>query len=134
MYNEIIPRLFLGDQQDAIDFAEKVPDGHIICVLEQRPGNEPFKSMHIPVLTSSGHVHSDQLNKVACIIDALLKQGNPLLIHCGAGIERSPLTVAWFLHKYLRLDNISEAYNLIKSKRPQIADRSEWLVVDHAGS
>ncbi len=128
-YQEIIPNLFLGDQQDAIDFDSQHPDGQIIVVLEQRPVNEPFKSIHVPILTSSGHVHSKQLNRLANIIDLILAEGEQLMVHCGAGIERSPLTIMWYLHRKLG-SSYEEAYNMIKTKRPQIADRSTWLVID----
>jgi len=129
VYNQIIENLFLGNQQDADEFDKDFFDGHIIVVLETRPSGEPFKSMHIPVLTSSHHVHDTQLNKIACIIDAILKQGKPLLVHCAAGIERSPLTICWYLHKYQNM-TFDEAYAFIKNKRDIIADRREWLVID----
>lgn len=129
MYNQILSNLYLGDLQDSLQFAKDYPDGHIIVVLEDRPQSEPMQSIHVPVLTSSGHVHNTQLNKVACIIDALLGQNKPLLVHCAAGIERSPLTVAWYLHKYHKF-SMDGAYEVIKRKRPQIADRQIWLVID----
>ena len=128
MYNEILPNLFLGDLQDAIDFA-KTKDGHIIVVLESRPASEPFQSIHVPVITSSGSVHSSQLNKVGCIIHALLSQGKPLLVHCAAGIERSPLTTVWYLHKWHGM-SLDEAYSYVKKRRPQVQDRQQWLKID----
>ena len=128
-YNKILENLYLGDQADASHFDQDFPDGHIIVVLEERPRLEPFKSMHIPVLTSSSHVHSTQLNKIACVINAILGQGKPLLVHCAAGVERSPLTVAWYLHKYQNV-SMDGAYEIIKRLRPQIADRQQWLTID----
>lgn len=129
-YNEILPNLFLGDMEDAIRFPEDHKDGHLICVLEHRPPHEPMQSIHVPVLTSSGHVHSTQLDKVACIIDAIRKDGKPLLVHCAAGIERSPLTVAWYLKWAGFAKDMHEAYLYVKHRRPQVADRQVWLVID----
>jgi len=129
MYNEILPRLFLGNQADAAEFAEDEKDGIIICVLEQRPQNEPFKSFHIPILTSSGHVHTEQLNRLIPVIGAMIAYGRKVLVHCSAGVERSPLAVTWYLHKTMGI-SIEEAYKIVKEKRPEIADRSTWLVVD----
>lgn len=129
MYNEIIPNLFLGDLQDAKDFDLLKPDGMIICVLEGRPGNEPFRAIHYPILTSSGHVHSRQLDRLCYVIDAILTKHIPLLVHCAAGIERSPLTVAYYLQGNMMI-TLDHAYDIIKEKRPQIADRSAWLKVD----
>jgi len=128
MYNEILPNLFLGDLQDAIDFASQM-DGHILVVLEARPSNEPLHAIHIPILDSKGYAYSSHLNKVCQIIDALLKKGKPLLVHCGAGIERSPLTIVWYLHKYYEM-TLEESYQHVITKRNQVAKRLEWLIIN----
>jgi len=128
-YNKILENLYLGDIPDAINFDKEIPKGRIIVVLESRPPNEPFKAFHVPILSSSGHVHSLQLDQIACTIDSILQQKIDLLIHCAAGIERSPLMTAWYLHKFRNM-TMNEAYTLIKEKRPQIADRQSWLIID----
>src|SRR5579884_2643613 len=58
--------------------------------------------------------------------DALLKDGKKVLLHCGAGIERSPLACVWFLHTKRNMD-FDEAYEFVKEKRPIVADRRTWL-------
>jgi len=128
-YNEIIPNLFLGSQQDAIEFDKAWgEDGTIICVLEQRPANEPFRSYHIPVRTSSGHVHEEQLTHISWFLRMLLSDKRKTLIHCAAGLERSPLAVSFFLVEIGFRNDIKQAYEYIKTKRPEIYDRSDWLV------
>lgn len=126
MYNEIISNLYLGDIQDALEFREKFPNAVIICVLENRPENEPFKAYHIPIITESGHVHTEQLDHISFFIEALLDKHEKVLIHCAAGLERSPLTIAYFL-KYSKGISLEEAYAMVKNERPQIFDRSIWL-------
>jgi protein-tyrosine phosphatase len=126
MYNEIISNLYLGDIQDAQDFRENFPNAVIICVLENRPENEPFKAYHIPIITESGHVHTEQLDHISFFIEALLDKHEKVLIHCAAGLERSPLTIAYFL-KYSKGISLEEAYAMVKNERPQIFDRSIWL-------
>ena len=128
-YNEIIPNLFLGSQQDAIEFDKAWgEDGTIICVLEQRPANEPFSSYHTPIRTSSGHVHDKQLKHIAWFLQILLAKNQKTLVHCAAGLERSPLTIAYFLTKIHFRNDIKQAYEYIKTKRPEVYDRSDWLV------
>ena len=128
MYNEIIPNLFLGGQQDAIDFDQKFGEsGTIICVLENRPQDEPFRSYHIPVRTSSGHVHMEQLNQISWFLDKLLDNNVPTLVHCAAGLERSPITVAYHLHLKNNI-SVNDAYKLIEQKREGIIEHMEWLV------
>lgn len=126
MYNQIIPNLFIGDLDDAHKFRQHKPDGVILCVLENRPNTEPFKAYHIPVITNSGHIHTEQLDHIAFFLESLLKTGADVLVHCAAGIERSPLTVAYYI-AYSKGISIHEAYKIVKRGRPQTQDRSGWL-------
>ncbi len=126
MYNKILGDLYVGDLSDAHTFRQQKPDGVIICVLEDRPAQEPFKAYHIPVITSSGHVHTEQLDHIAFFLESLLKNGAEVLVHCAAGIERSPLTVAYFI-SYSKGISIHEAYKIVKRQRPQAQDRTMWL-------
>lgn len=126
--NKIVDHLYLGDQQDAINFDKEVPDGRIVVVLEQRPANEPHKSFHLPLLTSSNHIHEAQLDQLACFIHSIIQQKKDLLVHCAAGIERSPLAVVWYLHKFYHMSR-DEAYDMVKEIRPQVQDRQLWLDV-----
>lgn len=126
--NEILPNLFLGNQQDAIDFDQRYgEDGTIICVLEDKPQDEPFRSYHIPVRTSSNHVHIEQLKHIAWFLDKLLEHEIPTLVHCAAGLERSPITVAYFLSLKHSI-SIEDAYRFIERKREGIIEHLEWLV------
>jgi len=42
------------------------------------------------------------------------------------GMERSPLTVVWYLHKY-HDKTIDEAYEMVQDARPVVVDRREWI-------
>ncbi len=126
MYNQILSNLYVGDIDDAHKFRQQKPDGVIICVLEERPFNEPFKAYHIPVITNSGHVHTEQLDHIAFFLESLIKNGAEVLVHCAAGIERSPLTVAYYI-SYSKGISIDEAYKIVKRQRPQAQDRTIWL-------
>lgn len=126
MYNKIIDHLYIGSLQDAIQFRQDKLDAVILCVLENRPGNEPFKAYHIPIITESGHVHMDQLNHIAFFLEALLKKETDVLLHCAAGMERSPLAVAYYI-AYSKGISIEEAYEIVKKGRPQTMDRRVWL-------
>jgi protein-tyrosine phosphatase len=124
--NQIIEELYLGDMADALNAP---PEYWRICVLEQKPPNEPPNATWIPILeTRNGEVKANptQLNNAAFVIENLLSAKAKVLLHCGAGIERSPLACAWFLHTH-RNYSIEEAYKLIIQKRPQVQDRTIWL-------
>ena len=131
MYNKIIENLYIGDLQDATNF-EKEVGPNILCVLEFRPANEPKGAMHIAFLEQAAEggsairANKEKLDLIADMIDAHLKNNNKLLVHCAAGLERSPLAIVWYLHKHLKF-TIDDAYELIKKLRPQTMIRKEWL-------
>jgi len=127
MFNKIIENLYIGDLEDSLTFEEQFPiTGVILCVLENRPIDEPNNAFHVAIKTDSDHVHFEQLDKVFTFIDAMLKTNHHVLVHCMAGIERSPLTVAYFLTKHFGI-TIEEAYKIVKKGRPQTQDRRHWL-------
>ena len=135
MYNEIIRDLFVGDFEDAKFFIKDVSP-NVICVLEAMPEGEPSEAKHMPILTQVGQearASKNQLDQIAELIHIHLQNNNKLLIHCAAGLERSPLAVAWYLHRYHNM-TIDEAYEKIKQTRPQIYIRKEWLGEFNEGS
>lgn len=115
---EIIDNLFLGDMVDA----RSGFDGLIVCTLEERPLDEPPNATWVPFL----HEGRKSLDIAAAIVDAALKGGRRVLVHCGAGSERAPLAVAWFLHTRRGM-TLDEAYDLLKAKRPIVQDRRFWI-------
>jgi hypothetical protein len=117
--SEIIPNLFLGDLQDAARF-----DGMIISVLPDAMANEPKRTIRLPFLANG----RASLDTTSALIDAGLRLGMPVLVHCEEGCERAPLAIAWFL-KTRRAMSLDEAYALIKSRRPIVKDRRSWLGV-----
>jgi hypothetical protein len=115
--SEIIANLFLGDLQDAGCF-----DGMIISVLPDAMAAEPKRTIRLPFLANGRAT----LDSTSALIDAGLRLGMPVLVHCEEGCERAPLVIAWFL-KTRRGMTLDEAYALIKSRRPIVKDRRLWL-------
>ena len=66
------------------------------------------------------------MDRAAKFIDYWIGKGKDVLVHCAYGMERSPLTVVWFLMRYHNM-NLKEAYDLVLQKRPQAQYRGEWL-------
>ncbi len=136
MVTKILDHLYLGDLMDARKF-----DGEIICVIQDIPNAEPDKAYWIPIIRSSAPLNDNelildqdpiitalphQLDLVSFMIEKNLKYETDTLVHCMAGIERSPLAVAWYLHKNCNM-TYNEAYEFIKEKRPEVANRLQWL-------
>jgi protein-tyrosine phosphatase len=127
--NEIIENLFVGDMMDSMNF-----DGMSICVLEQRD-TLAKNATWIPILTylptsvdgvTIPKADKKQLDAAAEVIDSALQGGKKVLVHCAAGIERSPLTVVWYLHRKKNM-SIEDAYNLVIDKRSIVQRRDLWL-------
>ena len=127
--DEIIRRIFVGTLEDAVKTASAHPDWIILCVLEQRPAAEPACAIHVPLLEISpkGPVVNAVRLEIACaVIDNAHGSGYSVLVHCQAGIERSPLTVAYWLATRYSL-SLDEAYLLLQHERPIVEVRRSWL-------
>lgn len=92
--------------------------------------------IHVPILIqkplsvrdrSNGLASIDQLDKAADIIEDHVRRGDDILIHCKGGVERSPLTIAWWLVKSKRRQDFDRAYEWLKLKRPVVSKRLFWL-------
>ncbi|MDE1830392.1 MAG: dual specificity protein phosphatase family protein [Thaumarchaeota archaeon] len=132
--DNIIDQLYLGDMKIAGTF-----DGLRLCVHEHGPQYDG-QCFLIPILTKrpfskwdrTGATASiEKLDECAELIETHVNKGNKLLVHCFGGIERSPLTIAWWMVKTKRADNIEDAYKFLQSKRPAVSERLFWLPRDH---
>lgn len=130
MYSKIIENLYLGEMTDVKLFVRNIPEGEILCVLPNRPLNEPSKAFQIPIEVEQDNivrVPEEQLLHTFRFINRVLKEKNDLLVHCMAGQERSPLVVAFYLSNNFGL-TLNDAYKKIKKIRPQTYDRSDWII------
>ena len=117
--NEVIPSLWLGDYTDARNF-----NGERLCVLEMDRGHPG--SHWVPILEGPW-ARRTKLDEAADLISERLAAGAKLIVHCMAGIERSPLTVAWWLVKTGRKPNLDAAYYFLKARRSCVLDRQCWI-------
>jgi len=70
-----------------------------------------------------------RLTVAATAILELSSKRQQLMVHCTAGLERSPLAVAWYLHFY-HMRSLSAAYDAVRTIRPQLWDRTAWIKYD----
>jgi hypothetical protein len=49
-----------------------------------------------------------------------------IVVHCAMGMERSPLAIAWYLHKFEGMD-LNAAYKKLADARPIVIDRRSWI-------
>lgn len=129
--SHIVGTLYLSDMAAAADFK-----GYRVCVHEDGARYDG-QSHYLPILTTkpnskldrSGGVASvEALDEAAEIIHQYVTKQVNILVHCVGGIERSPLTIAWYLvTKAKQFDTLQEAYDFLKQKRPVVSERLFWL-------
>jgi hypothetical protein len=122
--DEVLPRLWIGTCESCA--AVKAFDFARICVLEG-PACDP-NCMHHRVIGEDGKIGLEALRDVANLIDRYWSHRAGVLVHCGAGVERSPLVVAMWMVRRLGL-TLDDAYAWLKAHRPVIEDRRHWLRV-----
>lgn len=125
--DEIVPGIFVGDEDDCCAF-----DGVVICVSDLP--SMGHQCLNVPILKYGDgppppdYVTADR-KKLALVtksINAARGRGFPVLVHCAAGIERSPLAVAWYI-AHQRHIPLEAAYEIIKAKHPITQDRRYWV-------
>lgn len=125
--DEIIDNLWVGTATEVIGGGPW--DGWmLLCVLEELPsGIGGDNVVHLPVYDPpTGRAIDENLDLAATYIHLWLTAGCKVLVFCAQGVERSPLTVAYYLSR-VRGITLGEAYNIIRRARPIVADRSSWL-------
>lgn len=86
-----------------------------------------YKLAIAPFRDSKEEVRS-ALNTLAELIHEQIETTpNKVVVHCFAGMERSVLTVVWYLHRYRKL-SIDDAYQTVTKVRPVALDRREWAI------
>lgn len=122
--HEIIPNLFLGSEEEAELAGRSGKFDEIIDVRYYLPG------MSIdPIDRPEGYglVDPVALGAYANIIHDLLVAGKKIFVHCKAGMERSPLVVAWYLVLYEPFPDLETAYRFIIDKHPLAQRRDMWV-------
>jgi hypothetical protein len=127
--NEILPRLYVGGATDA-----QLVDGVYSLLNVMWDGEEfcfPKYATHMKTLgfnrkTEITETDIPVMEAAADWIHERVSSGQHVLVHCAFGMERSPLTVLWYLMRYHKM-SLDEAYSLLKKKREEVLDRREWL-------
>lgn len=119
MADEIIEGLWLGDLDDVIE-----------PIVYKREFERVINVLNLIEPDDAGYIDFFVIDALAIIINkALESRQERILVHCGAGIERSPLVIVYFLWKYKQY-TLNQAYEHVKMKRQVVQDRSHWLRID----
>ena len=129
-WNEIIPRLFIGNCRTALDeeFLKKNNIGLIINCTKEIPYKINFikeneiKTIRIPVLDNEKQKEIENMGLFLPEVYkdmALFYQENNdknILIHCFAGKQRSAICASYFISKFFNIKK-DDAIEIVKNKR-----------------
>uniref|UniRef100_A0A672YVT9 protein-tyrosine-phosphatase n=2 Tax=Sphaeramia orbicularis TaxID=375764 RepID=A0A672YVT9_9TELE len=126
----ILPRLYLGAESDVTqDRLAALGISYVLSVsrCSPQPSFLPCsKYLRIPIDDSLWDDLLPWIPQALHFIDAAMSTGASVLVHCAAGISRSPaLAVAYIMYS-LGLD-LDQAYRFVKERRPSISPNFNFL-------
>jgi protein-tyrosine phosphatase len=120
----VIPGLSMGSAASARHAARLTRDG-IDCVVDLREegadiGHWPPEVLvrHVP-LVDHGTPSAEELRDAAATVSSLVGQGHDVLVHCHAGLERTPMVVCAAL--VMMGWSLTDAYQRVLEVRPEAA-------------
>ncbi|UJR33575.1 hypothetical protein I4U23_021013 [Adineta vaga] len=132
--SQIFPFLYVGSQEDAlsIEIIQKNQITHVINVSTtgDRPSflneddNEHF--LRIPINDSLDAQLLPYFDQAYAFIEKARSNKGHVLIHCLAGISRSPALAIAYVIRYLHL-SADDAYKHVKERRRQISPNFNFL-------
>lgn len=127
--NQIVRKLYISNMLEAAGVGDSMA---VLCVMWKGESGIPVAAHHIATTTYDGatsadvHAIPEKMDEAADWIEEKLRAGERVLVHCAYGVERSPLTVVWYLMRYQNM-NLTDAYNLVLERRPEAGYRGHWL-------
>ena len=104
--------------------AQALSDGHFVINTAEEINNDAHVKK--AVKPGSGTV-LHVLNAILNVIDNVLYTTNQkVVVHCAMGMERSVLSVVWYLANTNGM-TLESALNLVQSKRPIAMNRLNWI-------
>ena len=127
--DEVFQKLVIGNALDGIELSDR-PDFFVINVTEsvENPKADFCLTIGVPRTADEKiRVFASDLDILANMIDSALYLNQHVLVHCTAGIERSPLVVTWYLHKYFNMSLLDAFYEVQQNLRPEAENRLNWI-------
>ncbi|CAF0920158.1 unnamed protein product [Rotaria sordida] len=126
----IIDGLFIGSESNAKNFEELSTEKirHIINVTSNVPSYhlDKFHYYHMPADDTQRQNLLDYFDQAYKFIYNAIKNHENILVHCVAGISRSPAIVISFLMRYAHM-NMDDAYEFVKKKRSIVSPNLNFM-------
>ncbi|XP_037621213.1 dual specificity protein phosphatase 5 [Sebastes umbrosus] len=127
---EILPFLYLGSAYHA-SRQDYLSDLHITALLnvsrrDQQPAKGHYDYKWIPVEDSHMADISSHFQEAIDFIDHVKQSGGKVLVHCEAGISRSPTICMAYIMRTQRL-RLDAAFDVIKQRRAVISPNFSFM-------
>lgn len=125
---EIVPNLFLGSAEDALDPA-LTTGATVINVAREISKRSPYANryVHLPIKDKASERIDVFFDRAFEIIDDELAHGRRVLVHCFAGISRSATIVIAYLMKKNSW-TYQRAHEFVRILRPQVDPNFGFVV------
>jgi dual specificity MAP kinase phosphatase len=127
---EILNGLFIGSESNAQNLDELSSEHirYIINVTSHVPlyHSEQFHYYHIPADDTQKQNLLDYFDEAYKFILNAIENNEKILVHCVAGISRSPAIVISFLMRYAHM-NMNDAYEFVKTKRSIVSPNLNFM-------
>ncbi|KAJ1353140.1 DSPc [Parelaphostrongylus tenuis] len=129
---QIFPFMYLGSQNDATNTEQMKKRGitHVVNLSIGCPRSSSITSdknfLRIPVNDSYQEKLLPYFKPAWEFLEGVRESGNVVLIHCLAGISRSPTLAISYVMRYLNMSS-EDAYKLVKEKRPSISPNFNFM-------
>ncbi|CAF1089158.1 unnamed protein product [Adineta steineri] len=126
----IIDGLFIGSESNAKNLEELTSENirHIINVTSHVPlyHSEQCHYYHIPADDTQKQNLLDYFDDAYRFIQNAIENNEKVLVHCVAGISRSPAIVISFLMRYAHM-TMNDAYEFVKQKRSIVSPNLNFM-------
>ncbi|KAG6812879.1 hypothetical protein H0H92_015807 [Tricholoma furcatifolium] len=123
--DEVVPGLWIGDLPSALD-VENLKENGIYSILSAMRGRLTIKEHQLLLDDTEDADILQHLLPSIHFIDAELRKGRGVLVHCHAGVSRSATVVAAYLMYSRNLDR-EAALEMIRNVRPHIEPNQGFL-------
>jgi len=127
---EILNGLFIGSESNAKNLEELSSEHirYIVNVTSHVPlyHSSQFHYYHIPADDTQKQNLLDYFDQAYTFISHAIENKEKVLVHCVAGISRSPAIVISFLMRYAHM-NMNDAYELVKTKRSIVSPNLNFM-------
>ncbi|KAM8845314.1 uncharacterized protein AB9W97_000524 [Spinachia spinachia] len=126
----ILPRLYLGAERDVTqDRLSSMDISYVLSVSRCSPQPSflpPSRYLRVPIDDSLWDDLLPWIPQALHFIDAAMSSGASVLVHCAAGISRSPALAVAYIMYTLGMD-LDRAYRFVKERRPSISPNFNFL-------